>query len=419
MNRKQSTEPWWREPTRAQWAAFLAAWSGWILDAFDFTIYILAVPAIAKEFGVSYTAAAGSVTLTLLVRLVGGFVAGAAADKWGRRLPLMISIVWFAVCDGLVAFAPSFGWVLVLRTIFGFGMGAEWTSGTTLAMESWPERSRGIASGILQGSWAIGYLLAGVVSAWILPRYGWRTLFVIAAAPAILVFPIRMWVKESPEWHASAARRAKTSFRDLLRPDLLRAMGFGSLVMGLGFGVYYSLVGPAYPAMLAKEHQLDATQIGHLLAIFNVGMLIGAVITGTVAKRFGVLWAVVLPALLMVPLMPLFAGASPTLLGTGAFLGGLVGVGFTGVTPLLLTDLFPPELRARCVGITYHVGAFMAAFIPPLVTGLSERGGMSLGTAITYVGGTFEVLLAFAIAAPALVGLLGRSRLSRSPVVAD
>ena len=114
----------------------------------------------------------------------------------------MISLVWFAVCDGGVAFAPSFKAVLILRTLFGFGMGAEWTSGATLAMENWPARSRGIASGVLQGSWAVGYLLAALAYGWVVPHFGWRALFLVAAAPAILVLPIRIWVPESEEWKA-------------------------------------------------------------------------------------------------------------------------------------------------------------------------------------------------------------------------
>src|SRR5690348_11778391 len=104
-----SQKAWWLEPTRAQWISFLAAWLGWILDAFDFTIFLLVMPQIAKEFGVSMTATAGSITLTLLLRLLGGVIAGSMADRWGRKLPLMISVVWFAVCDGAVALAPSFG----------------------------------------------------------------------------------------------------------------------------------------------------------------------------------------------------------------------------------------------------------------------------------------------------------------------
>src|SRR3954454_4861671 len=212
-----STEKaWWREPTRGQWFTFVAAWVGWVLDAFDFTIFLLVMPAMAREFHVGVTATAGSITLTLLLRLFGGVAAGSAADRWGRKLPLMISLVWFAVCDGAVAFAPSFGWVLVLRSIFGFGMGAEWTSGATLAMENWHERSRGIASGILQGSWAVGYLLAAVVSAWVVPRFGWRALFLVAAVPALVVLPIRIWVPESKDWKRKKAAPSST----LLRPEL-------------------------------------------------------------------------------------------------------------------------------------------------------------------------------------------------------
>src|SRR5205823_1900915 len=121
---------------QASWTAFAAAWVGWVLDAFDFTIYIAVMPYVMKEFGVSSTLAAGSLTLTLLVRLAGGVVAGWMADRWGRKLPLMLSLIWFAAFDSAIYFAPTFGWLLALRTIFGFGMGAEWTAGTALAMES-------------------------------------------------------------------------------------------------------------------------------------------------------------------------------------------------------------------------------------------------------------------------------------------
>src|ERR1700722_13854380 len=114
-----NTIRWWKEPTRAQWCAFGAAWAGWVLDAFDFTIFMLVMPNIAREFHVENVATAGSITLTLFARLLGGVIAGSAADRWGRKLPLMISIVWFAACAGAVALAPSFPWILVLRTLFG------------------------------------------------------------------------------------------------------------------------------------------------------------------------------------------------------------------------------------------------------------------------------------------------------------
>jgi MFS family permease len=181
--------PWWKEPTRGQWASFTAAWVGWVLDAFDFTIYILVMSHIAKEFGVGIAAVAGSLTLTLLVRLAGGAVAGWMADRWGRKLPLMLSLLWFATFDAAIYFAPSFTWVLIFRTLFGFGMGAEWAAGTAMAMEAFPPRSRKIASGLLQAGWPIGFLLAAATAYLVVPAWGWRAMFLIAMAPALLVHP--------------------------------------------------------------------------------------------------------------------------------------------------------------------------------------------------------------------------------------
>jgi SHS family lactate transporter-like MFS transporter len=389
-------QAWWREPTRGQWCSFFAAWVGWVLDAFDFTIFLLVMPAIAKEFGVSRTAAAGSITLTLLLRLLGGVAAGAAADRWGRKLPLMISLVWFALCDGAVAFAPSFFWVLVLRTLFGFGMGAEWTAGATLAMENWPARSRGIASGILQGSWAVGYLLAAVVASVVVPRFGWRALFLIAALPALLVIPIRAFVPESLARGAAAPR---VPFSALAEGKWLGRILWASVVMAFGFGAYYALTG-LYPTLL-HEHGFDAAGVARCVALFNLGMLAGAVVCGVLATRLGVALAVAVPALLSLPFLPLYVGAAPAFLGLGAVLGGALGAGFSGITPLFLTGLFPAELRARAVGIVYHAGAFAAAFVPTGLAALADHG-VPLATAIAVVAGVCEAGLVFLLLAPRL-----------------
>ena len=392
---KQTTTPplaWWREPTKAQWMAFLAAWAGWVLDAFDFTIYLIVVPEIAKEFGVSTTAALGSLTLTLMVRLLGGVAAGWMADRWGRKLPLMLALLWFAVFDGLVALAPSFTWVLVLRTLFGFGMGAEWTAGSTLAMENWPKRSRGIASGLLQGSWAIGFLLAALISAVVVPLWGWRGLFVVAIAPALLALPIRIWVPESEEWRKQ--RRAEAGKQVSLAPaGVLGKLIGASVVMGLGFAVYYGLT-TSYTAMLASQFGMAADQRWQLLVLFNLGMLVGAVGCGWAARKYGVRVAVALPALLVIPALPLYVGMVPGLLWLGAVLGGMLGVGFCGVVPMFLTEVFPAQVRARCVGIAYHAGAVMAAFVAPAVPWLAGRASISMGTSILLIAGGFELLLA-------------------------
>lgn len=400
-------KPWWKQPTRRQWAAFTAAWVGWVLDAFDFTIYITVAGSLIKEFGVSPTAIAGSITLTLLVRLAGGFFAGWLADRYGRRLPLMLSLIWFAAFDAAIYFAPSFAWLIVLRTLFGFGMGAEWTAGTALAMESFPPSARKVASGLLQAGWPIGFLLAALVSYFVVPAYGWRAMFLIAAIPAIAVIPIRFMVPDdAPATEGTNAAHARGSLADLLAPQVRKMIVLGSIVMALGFVVYYGLTTSYVPLRLelAACDAKDAACAGAAVSgawigqiWFNLGMLVGVVLAGWAASRWGVIAALIVPALLMVPALPLFVGAAPGLLPLGAFLGGALGVGYSGVTPVLTTSLFAEHVRARAIGIVYHAGALIAAFVPTLIPWLAKTLEVSLGTTIELVVGVGLVAMAAAV----------------------
>ena len=388
--------PWWKEPTRAQWAAFLAAWAGWVLDAFDFVIYLLVMKHISKEFGVGIAAVSGSITLTLLVRLLGGVVAGWMADRWGRKLPLMLSLLWFAVFDAAIYFAPSFAWVIVLRTMFGFGMGAEWTAGTALAMENWPVRSRKIASGMLQAGWPIGFMLAALVATFVVPAYGWRAMFLVAAVPALLVIPIRFMVPAEVANVRRVAGAPKPSIRDLTAPGVRRMIILGTLVMALGFIVYYGLQ-TQYALMLMSEHGLTESNAWMDVIIFQLGMLVGVVCAGWIANRFGVIVAIVAPALLMVPALPLYVGAIPALLPLGAFLGGALGVGYSGVTPVLTTSMFPEHVRARAIGIVYHGGALIAAFVPTVIAAIAENTPLLLSTTIALIAGFGLIAMATAV----------------------
>ena len=416
METTQKQLPWWREPTRAQWSAFTAAWVGWVLDAFDFTIYLLVMKDISKEFGVSITAVAGSITLTLLVRLAGGAVAGWMADKWGRKLPLMLSLLWFAVFDFAIFFAPSFAWVLVLRTLFGFGMGAEWTAGTALAMESWPARSRKIASGLLQAGWPVGFLLAAAVAYFVVPAFGWRAMFIVAVIPALLVIPIRFMVPDEMSKAPKRAVKAKGAVSDLAEPGVRRMLILGSLVMALGFIVYYGLTAH-YTLMLRTEHGLSVSGAMLDVIVFNLGMLFGVIAAGWVANRYGVVTALVAPALLMIPAIPLYVGAVPALLPLGAFLGGALGVGYSGVTPVLTTSLFPEHVRARAIGIVYHAGALIAAFVPTAIATLEAHTELTLSGAIGIVAGVG--LLGMSLAVLALRKRLSNVELGAPPVTAS
>ena len=372
--------PFWREPTRVQWTNYLAALLGWVLDGFDFCVFLFAMKDMAREFQVSYVATAFSVTLTLLVRLAGGIAAGWLADRHGRRLPLMISIAWFAACDGAVALAPTFGWVLLLRTVFGFGMGAEWTAGAALAMESWPARTRGLASGVLQGGFGVGYFLASLAYAAVVPAHGWRPLFLLAALPALLVIPIRLWVKEAPR-PAPGTPSSGAPVAGLRAPGLWARIAWACVVYGASFAVYYGLTG-MWATLLQTELGLSPAALRLPTLLFNAGMMAGAVAVGAAASRHGVVRAQVVPLLLLLAALPLYVGAAPGWLWAGALLAGTLGAGISGVTPYFFAALFPAEARARSFGIVYHVGALLAAHTPLLVAWLGRPGGMPLSRAL-------------------------------------
>src|SRR6202521_6160759 len=195
--RGASDLPWWKEPTKDQWYAYTAAWLGWTLDAFDFTVFLVLIVPIANEFHEPLTWVALIGTLTLWMRLFGAVASGWMADRMGRRAPLMISILWYSICNFIAGFSPTFLFLLVFRTLLGIGMGAEWPAGAALATESWPARSRGLMASVLQGSWALGYLIAALLYATLYDVIGWRGMLWIGVLPALAVVWIRVYVKES------------------------------------------------------------------------------------------------------------------------------------------------------------------------------------------------------------------------------
>jgi MFS transporter, SHS family, lactate transporter len=390
-------QPWWKEPTRKQWAAFTAAWVGWVLDAFDFMVYVLVMRQLAKEFGVGLAAVSGSITLTLLMRLAGGAIAGWMADRWGRKLPLIIALVWFVSMDAAIYFSHSFTAILIFRTLFGFGMGAQWTAGTALAMESLPERTRKIGSGLLQAGWPIGVMLAALAAYFIVDANTWRPMFLVGIIPAVLTIPLWfMFPSTKPAPRIAGTKRVSPVRALVTTPGVPKMLALGSLVMALGFMVYYGLQSLYVPMLLGELHKSWDAAMGHVI-LFNAGMLFGVIAAGFVAQRFGVVVALVAPALLMVPALPLYVGMVPWALPIGAVLGGALGVGYSGVTPVLTTSLFPAHVRALAIGIVYHVGAGVAAFVPWLIPQVATHFHMKLSTVLGLVVGAALVLMSTAV----------------------
>src|SRR5437868_8266930 len=226
-----SSDPWWKEPTKDQWYAYIAAWLGWTLDAFDFTIFLLIMVPIAAEFDVPLTAVTAVFTITLWLRLVGATAAGWMADRMGRKAPLMISILWYSICNFIAGFSPTFTFLFFFRALLGIGMGAEWPAGAALAMETWPARSRGFMSGVLQGSWGLGFALSALAYGFLFDLIGWRGLLWIGILPALAVVCIRYYVKEPEVWGTNKRiqRESKSRVKATLSPIIKRSLLLNTL----------------------------------------------------------------------------------------------------------------------------------------------------------------------------------------------
>src|SRR6201981_1338938 len=238
---------WWREPTKEQWYAWWAAWLGWTLDAFDFTVFLLIMVPISQEFGVPLSEVAFVLTITLWMRLIGAVASGWLADRVGRKIPLMISILGYSACNFIAGFSPSLMFLLIFRALLGIFMGAEWPAGAALAMESWPIRSRGFMSGVLQGSWGIGFALSSLIYGLFFTQIGWRGMLWIGVLPALSVFYVRKFVNEPEVW-VENRRRQRAENREVKAP-LLSIFKQGMLAntllacwwMASNFVLYYSL----------------------------------------------------------------------------------------------------------------------------------------------------------------------------------
>ena len=267
--------PWWMEPTKDQWLAWVAAWLGWTLDAFDFTIFLLLMVPIAEAFKVPLVEVTAVFTITLWLRLVGAVGSGWLADRIGRKTPLMISILWYSICNFAAGLSPTFTLLFLFRALLGIGMGAEWPAGAALAMESWPARSRGIMSGILQGSWSIGFLLSSAAYGLLYDVIGWRGLLMIGILPAFAVIWIRIYVKEPAVWKENRRLQSEQNkeFRaplfEIFRPQVLGNTLTACLWMASGFVIYYSVYG-MFATHLQKDLHLGAASIAMPIALANL-----------------------------------------------------------------------------------------------------------------------------------------------------
>lgn len=365
--------------------AVIAGFSGWLLDAFDFFLVTFCLTAIARDFHKSDAQIALVITMTLAFRPVGGFVFGFIADRYGRRLPLMINIGVFAIAEILTGLAPSYTALLVVRALFGVVMGGNWGVGASLAMEGAPKSKRGVLSGLLQEGYAAGMVLAAAAYFLLYDRIGWRPLFFLGSLPALaLVLFIRFSVKESVVWTKSHAR---LSLREQRREILshwklfLYLLAFMSMMLFASHGTQ-----DMYPTFLQRQWHFKPEQRAAITAFSGIGAIFGGLIFGHFSDLWGRRRAIIVAFFLGALLIPLWAYApNQALLVAGAFLMQFMVQGAWGVIPAHLAELSPDSVRALLPGFAYQSAGVIASSVVFIEAVYAQKTSYATAMALTAI----------------------------------
>ena len=369
-------------------AALAASYLGWLLDAFDFFLVIFCLTAIGKEFHRPDKDIALSITLTLAFRPVGAFLFGLLADRYGRRLPLMIDLVFYSVVEVATGLAPNYWTFMVLRALFGIGMGGEWGVGASLAMEKVPARLRGLLSGFLQQGYSTGNLVAAMCYFFLFERWGWRPMFFLGGLPALLALFVRFRVEESEVWKKSReeswahlGRAVASNWKLFVYITLLMtAMNFSS------HGTQ-----DMYPTFLERYWHFAPGKRSAITAFSMLGALAGGMVVGWLSDRIGRRKAMILALVGAVLVVPLWTySPSLGLLVTGAFLMQFMVQGAWGVIPAHLSELSPDSVRGFLPGFAYQCGVLLASSIVYIQAVFATH--MSYATAMALTGTTVFVL---------------------------
>jgi SHS family lactate transporter-like MFS transporter len=372
--------------------AILAGFLGWMLDAFDFFIVTLVINDLAKAFGETRTSIAFASSMTLMMRPVGAIIFGVMADRFGRRLPLMLNVVMYASVSVACAFAPSYSVFLVLRMIFGVAMGGEWGLGASLALESVSPRWRGLLSGVLQEGYAAGALLASIVYRFVYPEFGWRPLFLIGGLPALLAIFIRAKVKESPAWHEH--RTDWTGYGRALAANWQRFL-FLVLMMAMMNFISHGTQ-DMYPTFLEQHRGFSPAMRANTTMIAYVGAILGGLAFGYYSDRTSRKRAMVTGLLCCLLFTPLWIAAPTALwLTVGAFMMQFFVQGAWGVVPAHINELSPNAIRGFFPGFAYQLGVAAASLFPYLEAIVGEHysyaWSMGILAAIVFAAGAVVI----------------------------
>jgi SHS family lactate transporter-like MFS transporter len=374
--------------TTKQRSAVIAAFLGWTLDAFDFFIVVFVLSNIAHDFNTTVKNVAYGITLTLMMRPVGALIFGLIADRYGRKPTLMAVIVLYSLFELACAFAPNVAVFLILRGCFGVAMGGEWGIGSSLAMETIPPRTRGIVSGFLQEGYAFGYLLAAVLYWVAYDSIGWKGMFVVGAMPALLAFFMARHVEESPVWQSQ-----KHSIGEIFGSIGRNWKIFLYIVVLMAcFNAFSHGTQDIYPTFLKSQHKFGTAEVSILAIIANLGAITGGILFGAFSENIGRRRAIIIAAVLSLPIIPLWAYSQSFLgLAVGAFMMQVMVQGAWGVIPVHLNEMSPEEVRGTFPGFTYQLGNFLISLAAPIQIGIAASRGGDYSFALSTAAGVAAV----------------------------
>lgn len=406
-------QQWYSTISTTQWRTLFAAQLGWMLDAMDVMLYAFALTAIRNEFHLDAAGAGALASVTLVASAFGGIIFGILADRMGRAKALILSILTYSLCTAFTATAGSIAELVLWRALVGIGLGGEWSAGSVLVSEIWPAEHRGKAIGFMQSGWAIGYIFAAVLSALILPEYGWRVLFVVGVLPALLVVWIRRNVPEPDLWiqrSGQASTMVKVDWSIIVRPPLLKKTVVVSLIATSVLFAYWGLF-TWVPTFLSTPIEsggagLSIVKSSTWIVPMQIGAFFGYISFGFIADQIGrrpAFMGFLFFAAVLVPIYGQLGQEEVLLLALGPFIG-FFGHGYFSLFGSMLAELFPTSVRGTAQGLCYNIGRAFSALAPFTVGAFADRYG--IGSALAFTS-------AFFIAGAALINLLPETKGAR------
>lgn len=395
-------EAWWKHITRNQWLALVAGQIGYTLDAFDVLLYIFCITTIMQEWSLQPSVAGFMVTVTLFTSSFGGIAFGVLSDKIGRKKSMILAILLFSIFSGLSGFAQNLWQLALARAVVGIGMGGEWSASALLVAETWPREHRGKAIGIMQSGWSLGYIMAALAAAFILPVYGWRVMFFLGIIPALFTVWIRTKVREPEIWLKSRNEKKisqTSSFIEIFKGELLTKTVYSTIIASFVMFAYWGLFS-WLPGFLESPVSAGGAGLSLVKApLWTIPLMVGAffgyILFGFIADKYGRRPTFAFYLLMSAILVYIYGRTRDEnlLMLLGPFIG-FFGSGYFSAFGTFISELFPTRNRGSAVGFCYNTGRMISALAPTVIGYFATYFG--LGGALTITAGAF-ILGAFSI----------------------